>query len=281
MVLATSFTDPADGTPAGALRAVDLGTHQRRWGVAAGDEVGSAPEISHGVVFVGIGARKPGTLDRDWLVDGFNLADPSGPFRQRFQAAVIASVATDGTRLWAASFDDSVYAFAIEPSSRSLRQLWSFTTGTIISASPVIGDGLVYVAGDDGSVVALDPGRSGAERWRQDVGSPVDVSPVLDAGTLVAAGRDGRVHAYDAATGQPRWTVGLHAQVKGSSGGLAAAADRVVVCDSAGIVHLLDLATGAEHASWTAPAVPRGTPAIAAGFVYVTVADGRLYALPL
>jgi outer membrane protein assembly factor BamB len=279
-VVATSFADPSDGQPAGAFRAVDLASHQRRWGVGSADEAASAPQIVKGVTFAGVAARGAGSADRNYAVDGFNVGDPSSPFRKAFRAAVVASPASDGSTLWAASFDQSLYAFAIEPATRGLRQLWSFTTNGIIVAAPVVGDGVVFVAGDDGSVYALDA-TSGAQRWQFDAASPIDLTPVLGGGALVVAGRDGRVHALDAATGHQRWSVDIRNKLSGSAGGLALTADRVVVADSGGMVHLLALSDGAEHGTWQAPAPPRGGPAVASGMLYLTCADGRLYALPL
>jgi outer membrane protein assembly factor BamB len=279
-VVATSFADPSDGQPAGAVRAVDLASHQRRWGVGVADEAASAPQIVKGVAFAGVASRGANSLDRNFAVDGFNLGDPANPFRKGFRAAIIASPASDGSTLWAASFDQNIYAFAIEPTTRGLRQLWSFATNGIITAAPVIGDGVVFVASDDGSVYALDA-ATGAQRWQYDAGAPLDTTPVLGGGTLIVAGRDGHVHALNAASGQRRWSVDSHARISGSAGGLAMTSDRVVVADSNGVVHLLALTDGAEHATWQGPAAPRGGPALAAGMLYVTCADGRLYALPL
>lgn len=282
-VVATSFPDPHDGEPAGAVRAVDLGSHGRRWGVAVGDEIDSAPEITRGVVFVGVGLRIPGSLDRRFAVLGWNLADPQAPFREDFRAAVTAAVATDGDRLYAGAFDQTVYAFRIQPTDRRLRQLWSFTTAGILVAAPVLGgDGRLYIASTDHHLYALDTAHDGTLVWSLDLGDAADATPVVDGSTVVAATLAGRVVAVDTASGRVRWTVDVGAAVgRRGRGGLAAVGNRVVVVDERGGVHLLDLTTGAQRALWTAPAPPNGGPAIAAGHVDVTCADGRLYALPL
>lgn len=282
-VVATSFPDPSDGEPAGAVRAVDLRSHAERWAVAVGDSISSAPEIARGVAFAGVGLRIPQSLSRRYVVLGWNLADPAAPFREDFRAAVEASVATDGDRLYAAAFDQTVYAFRLEPAARRLRQLWSFTTNGILVAAPILGDdGRLFVAGADHVVYALDRDHDGRLVWQADVGDAVDSTPVLDGSTLVVATLGGRVVALDAGTGAVRWSVNVGAGVgRAGRGGLAAIGDRVVVVDERGTVHLLDLGTGHERATWRAPAPPEGPPAIAAGFVDVTCADGHLYALPI
>lgn len=278
-VVGTSFSDPKSGEPAGAVRAVDLTTHARLWGISAGDDVVSGPQLSRGIAFVGIGTRASG-LNIDYAVDGFPVTDPGNPLRERFRAAVIGSPATDGRSLWAASLDEVAYAFAVDPGTRSLRQLWSFSTNGIITASPVVGDGIVYIASDDDSVYAIDQ-PTGKERWHATEEGALDATPVLNGSTLVVVTRDGKVHALDAGTGEQRWTVDIHDTVRVSGGGLAGAGQRVAVVGESGLLRLLDLGTGAERGRWQAAVGPHGAPAIAGGFLYLTVGDGHLDALPL
>jgi outer membrane protein assembly factor BamB len=279
-MLGTSFNSPKDGSPAGAIRAVDLQSHARRWGVAVGDQVGSAPEVSRGVGFLGVGLPHSTALDRTFAVEGFDLSNPASLFRKDFRAGVIASVATDGSTLWAGSLDQSLYAFRIEAGDHRLTQLWSFTSKGIITAAPVAGDGAVYASSADHFVYALDP-KDGHVRWQYDAGGPLDVTPVLSGDTLVVGSRDGHVIGLDIASGKQRWVVELHASLSVSNSGLAATSDRLVAVDASGAVHLLAMSDGSERAVFRTGATPRGGPALVSGMVYLTCADGKLYALPV
>jgi len=89
--------------------------------------------------------------------------------------------------------------------------------GTI--ASPVVGAGTVYVISARGMLVALGL-ADGKPRWNKDLVAAVGAvvpeygfgsTPLLEGGLLIvqAGGGEGRfLCAFDAATGEPRWSVG-------------------------------------------------------------------------
>jgi outer membrane protein assembly factor BamB len=267
----TSFQS-SSGEPAGALRAVDLRSHQRRWGVQVADEVVSPPEIVDGVAYAGLSfATAAGSLDRTHVLDGYQLSDGVNAYRKRFTAAVFASPASDHTRIWIGDLDQNLYALGTKG-----KQLWTYTTHGIITLPAMYDGNNVVVASADHSVAALDPG-SGRLHWSVDVGE-VQAPMAESSGVVLAADVSGTVHALAVADGSERWHADLGARV---SRAVVAAGDRVFVIDDDGLLHVLDVGTGKETASWTAPAPATGSPAIAAGHLYVACQNGRLYALPL
>jgi outer membrane protein assembly factor BamB len=270
-VLATSFNAPS-GELVGALRAVDLRTHQRRWAVRTADQIFSPPQIVDGVGYAGLSfAPSSQNLDRTHVLDGYYLSDGSRAYRKRFAAAVFASPTSDHERIWIGDLDQNLYALG-----SGGRQLWTYTTGGIVSLPAIYDGSSVVVASADHRVASLDP-ASGRERWNVEVGE-VQAAMAEVGGAVVVATVDGRVRALGAADGKVRWERDLGAKV---SRAVVGAGDRVFAVDDDGVLHVLDAATGAETASWTAPAPPVGSPAIAAGHLYLTCSDGRLYALPL
>jgi outer membrane protein assembly factor BamB len=134
----------------------------------------------------------------------------------------------------------------------------------------------VVVASADHTVASLDPG-TGRLHWSVDVGD-VQAPMAESNGLVLVADMQGTVHALAVADGQERWHADLGARV---SHAVVAAGDRVFAIDDDGVLHVLDVASGKETASWTAPAPAAGSPAIAAGHLYVVCQNGRLYALPL
>src|SRR5438309_856816 len=145
----------------GPVRAVDLDSHQRRWGVSSADFVLAAPEIEQGTVYAGIAEPRSGggAFDRDYFLNGYAESDGSRGFRKRFQAGLIAPPTSDGEHVWIGDLDNSFYALG-----PGARQLWSFTTGGIISAGAVDGGSSLYVASADHNLYALEHDAP-RERW--------------------------------------------------------------------------------------------------------------------
>lgn len=270
-VLATTFHGPS-GQPQGALRAVDLRSHQRRWGLQAADEIFSAPQIVDGVAYAGLSfAASSGALDRDHVLDGYYINDGSRGYRKRFNGAVLASPASDHQRIWIGDLDQNLYALG--PGGK---QLWTYTTEGIISL-PAIDDGnSIVVASADHDVALLDAGN-GHERWHVEVGA-IQAPMALAGGTVYVADSEGTVHALATSDGNEKWHRDLGTPVTRA---VVTAGDRLFVVDDDGVLHVLDTANGNETVSWTAPAPPSGPPAIAAAHLYLPCQDGRLYALPL
>ncbi|MGE4369614.1 MAG: outer membrane protein assembly factor BamB [Burkholderiaceae bacterium] len=61
------------------------------------------------------------------------------------------------------------------------------------------------VVGIGGTVIALD--EQGRERWRTRASSAVNMPPTVGDGVVVVRTTDYRIQAFDAATGEPRWSV--------------------------------------------------------------------------
>lgn len=70
--------------------------------------------------------------------------------------------------------------------------------------APVTVGGLVFVAGSDGVVRALDA-ATGAARWTAYTGGPIHYPPTVADGRAWVGSADGWVYCLDAATGKRRW----------------------------------------------------------------------------
>ncbi len=109
---------------------------------------------------------------------------------------------SDGSRVFAASYDGTVSGFAVASGQRD----WSIDTRLKLTAGPGYGDGLVVVGSADGDVVAIDA-ANGEERWRQAVASELLAVPLVAANTVILRGVNGSLHALSAADGKARWSV--------------------------------------------------------------------------
>jgi outer membrane protein assembly factor BamB len=152
-----------------------------------------------------------------------------------------------------------------------LQTRWtSAVGGHIVTASPIVADGRVYVAttdladGDRGTIVALDL-VTGATVWTVHTDVPMRGGPAFvpardgRGGTLVVARIDGAVLAFDAATGRAVWreelSTGLPAEA-GAVFGTPASDDGDVIIGHQRKLAVLDGQTGMPE--WTIDPVPEG-----------------------
>ncbi|MFO8011953.1 MAG: PQQ-binding-like beta-propeller repeat protein [Phycisphaerae bacterium] len=70
--------------------------------------------------------------------------------------------------------------------------------------APVAAGGMVFVAGEDGGVRALDAG-TGKVRWTAWTGGPVRYPPSVSDGRALVGSADGWAYCYEAATGRRLW----------------------------------------------------------------------------
>jgi len=159
------------------------------------------------------------------------------------------------------------------------REIWSYKTGVAIWSSAALAGDTVFVGNEDGVVFAISA-VSGEKRWSFETDENIESSPAVVDGVVCFGGWDGRVYALDQNDGSERWSRQIGSMVRASP----AVADGVVYApsDSDG-VFALDLQTGEPiwHFS-ERPILGATTAALSEGLLYVVgAADGDLVALNL
>ena len=87
---------------------------------------------------------------------------------------------------------------------------WAYEIGELTVASPILANGVVYVATGGGSVVAFDE-RTGTPLWRNQLDGPITMTPMVDNGIVfvgthqVGTRLPSRLYAFDARSGVTRW----------------------------------------------------------------------------
>ncbi len=156
-----------------------------------------------------------------------------------------------------------------------VRVRWRQTLPAAVKAGPVVVDGHLIVARNDGVVAAHDR-RSGAMQWSVSTGGEVLATPAWADGLVVFGSGDGRVYAVDE-HGTERWRFDAGAPVYGEP---RIADETVYIADNAGRLHALRLADGARR--WVferADFGSEGRPEIWGDLVVFGAWDGYLYAL--
>jgi len=88
------------------------------------------------------------------------------------------------------------YENVLTPSNVSaLTRDWSHTTGGMITSSPVVAGGVVYVGSYDGKLYALDA-MTGARKWNYTTGGLIDSSPAVADGVVYVGSDDDTVYAF-------------------------------------------------------------------------------------
>ncbi|MCX6023499.1 MAG: PQQ-binding-like beta-propeller repeat protein, partial [Chloroflexi bacterium] len=147
---------------------------------------------------------------------------------------------------------------------------WSYWTGDPILSSPVVANGLVFLATGDRRLVALDA-ASGAVRWEIPTTGPVDSTPAIAGDTLFFGLRDGNVLAINTADGSLRWTYTTGGPVLSSP---TVAGGALFVGSGDGKVYSLDAATGQFRWSYETGSWVVAPPAVTGNEVVVGSRDG-------
>ena len=102
----------------------------------------------------------------------------------------------DGSLAIVHSADHNVHALTLPPDSIQPTLLWTFTSGGPVGSAPAIAGGVVYIAGGDRTVYAVNE-QTGKRIWAQAVsGNPGAIGVVGDS--LYVATDLGRVIAISA-----------------------------------------------------------------------------------
>ena len=159
------------------------------------------------------------------------------------------------------------------PSNGQLK--WSYTTGSYVSASPAVANGVVYVGGDDNNVYALYA-NNGTKLWSFATGYEVSSSPAVVNGVVYVGSDDNNVYALYANNGTKLWSFPTNGVVESSP---AVANGVVYVGSDDNNVYALYAGNGAVIWNYTTGGSVYSSPAVANGVVYVGSQDHNLYAL--
>jgi outer membrane protein assembly factor BamB len=140
---------------------------------------------------------------------------------------------------------------------------WQFTAGGPIVAAPAVADGVVYIGAGDKRLYAL-AAREGHFLWQRPFFDNVSTSPVIADGTLYVGAEDRTLYALDARTGVVRWRFVAGDRIVSSP---AIADGRLFFGADDGLVYALDAATGDLHWRFAMDGLVEATPAVSGGLV--------------
>jgi serine/threonine-protein kinase len=217
----------------------------------------------------------PGELvareDRIWVGAGQGLSrldlTDGLVHRQRLGDEVSAPPAATEERVYVAAWDGRLTGMSLAG-----RPILSFPTRAEITAAP-LASGLIYLAGRDGFLYALEPG--GTLRWGFQAGSELSASPTLYRGLVFVASESGWLYALDPFSGHLRYKVeagAVHTAMP-ARGGL------LFIPTWTGEIHAFDPLTREVKWSYDLEGELWGAPALDDQHLYAATWAGRLFAL--
>lgn len=79
-------------------------------------------------------------------------------------------------------------------------EIWNYSTGTLVTSSPAVVNGVVYIGGGSGNHVYALNATTGAYIWSYPTGDFVYSSPAVVNGVLFVGSNDGNVYALGSPT---------------------------------------------------------------------------------
>jgi outer membrane protein assembly factor BamB len=161
---------------------------------------------------------------------------------------------------------------------RSSQLLWTYTVSAQVRSSAAVVDGVVYCAGFDGTVFAINA-NMGIQIWKVKIGDKVWASPTVVNGRVYVGNMENVFYSLNAYTGETVWT---YLTASGMFNGPAVSGGVVYQASNEGTIHALDETTGALKWSFKANGEVRCTPSVVDGVVYLGstgATSGTVYAL--
>ena len=158
----------------------------------------------------------------------------------------------------------------------TLELLWTYDAGEVIDSSAAIVDGVVYVGGGDGDLIALDL-DSGTLRWKYTTGNLIgESSPAVGPDTVYIGDLGGIVHAVSTSDGAQRWTFQTGSEIKSSP---VLVNDIVLIGSYDGHLYALDASTGAVRWKVLTMGQVHATPAVQDGLAFIAGCDAIFRAI--
>lgn len=269
-------------SPYGEVVAFDASNGQRLWSQNFDISMRGAPTVVDGRVY---------TIDRNNTLYALNSSD--GEIVWSFNTipetgGLVGSASpaiSSGTAVFPLSSGD-----VVAMNTQRGEPVWTDSlsrTGRVagfaslqdVSARPVIADGVVYVVGVSGRMLAASL-RDGRTVWEQNIASAH--MPIVSGNTVFVVTVDGRVMAVDRANGNTRWSqqldVGTRSQ-RHTYAGPVLAGGRLYVGTSQGELLVFDPASGQRLTSISIGQPVFIAPIAVNGRVYVLTDNGTLIAL--
>jgi outer membrane protein assembly factor BamB len=251
------FADPGDHIVGGAavdggkvyvpsadysVYALDAASGQRQWSFKAEQAIWAQPLIVNETVYV---------TSLDHHIYALSTADGSELWATELGGAIAGTPAVADGLLIVGAFDNNLYAVNAESGAIE----WTQATEGWVWSGPLVQDGKLYYGDLAGYLYTADP-ATGTQAWKVKPGGAIRGTPALADGVLYAPARDGFVYFRSADDGSA--VAPQEVEIGGQLLSTPIIHGDLLILAAYGaqdnkLVFALDLKTGAERWSFTAP----------------------------
>jgi outer membrane protein assembly factor BamB len=158
----------------------------------------------------------------------------------------------------------------------TLKVLWTYDVKDVVDSSAAIADGVVYIGGGNGDLLALDF-ASGKLRWKYTTGNLIgESSPAVGDGVVYIGDLGGIFHAVNSKDGSRLWTFQTGSEIKASP---VIVGDVVLAGSYDSHLYGLDAKTGKLRWKVQTNGMVHGTPAVLNGVAFIAGCDSILRAI--
>jgi outer membrane protein assembly factor BamB len=142
-----------------------------------------------------------------------------------------------------------------------------------VTGSPVIADGVAYIADGKGVLHAVDL-KTGTARWTYTGGDPFETTPLVYDGKVFLGDVNGRFHAVSVQSGKKVWMIDAEAPIHSSAN--VAEGGRIIFGTDGAEIFCISAADGKEQ--WRGKAGDRvnASPSVGGGLAFVSGCDAHL-----
>ena len=158
----------------------------------------------------------------------------------------------------------------------TLKLLWTYDAGDVIDSSAAIVDGVVYVGGGSGDLLALDL-ASGKLKWKYTTGNLIgESSPAVGTDAVYIGDLGGVFHAVSLRDGKALWTFSTGSEIKSSP---VIVNDVVLTGSYDGHLYALDARSGKVRWKVLTQGQVHATPAVQNGLTFIAGCDTMFRAI--
>jgi len=168
------------------------------------------------------------------------------------------------------SQDNNLYAVEAETGN----QQWVFETDGVISSSPTVANGTVFISSDT-NLYAVDA-ETGDQQWQNISKDRPFTSPTVADDTLFVGNTDGNLYAINTENGDQRWAFESNGRNQSSP---TVAGSTVFVGSQDACLYALDAETGSEEWVFNTESASASSPTIVDGTAFIGSYDGNIYAV--
>jgi outer membrane protein assembly factor BamB len=223
------------------------------------------PAIAAGCLFVATNGIEP-------LLHCFDLKERILRYEARIPS-VHASLCAVGGGVIMAAHSGEIARYLPDDTAA----VWKYALGATVTAAPAASDSLVFIAGQNGDLVAISL-ASGELRWRIPTDAAFLADPSARAGSVAAVNSTGAMILADAESGELRWRREFGEPVYQ---GIAWRGDTMAVVLSGGDVVLLREADGFEFTRYHTGELPGAAPIFDGGRLLLLHRRGSLLAIDI